>query len=310
MNQILVTEKKNHSSNTNMKDIVLFFAIALIIFGLIVAGIGIYKFIKNRPKSGEIAKINKPEATINQDGDNIVIVAKYDEGIAKIVYNWDDGDINDINIGGKTYIEKAIELPNESVGVLNLQVIGVDGSILELSNEITVGDKSKPNIDWTVTTVISAVATDDEGLAYLSYKWNDEEEIIVNPDENDNKQIKTEITIKRGRNELTVKAVDIAGNVQTKSRVFQGINEPQISMIRYGDKIEVSVSHDMGLKKIIYTINGENYTYDETSEDYNATQDIVTKTFSIKPGRNNITVKAYSNEDSEKTQEAIATYNP
>lgn len=315
MNQILATNNSGGSKRNNpinIKKIVLFFCVIIILFGVAIASTNIYKIYKKRSQDPIIEKLNKPEVLVEQlDDGNIKIIARYDQGIDKISYIWNDTDRTNFSAEGKTYIEKLIEMPEETSNELEVSVTGKDGQEEKVTKKFEKkGDTKKPIIDWVVSNNLLIIATDETELAYLTYKWNEEEEVMIEPDENDKTRIEERIEIIRGTNNLTITAVDTSGNVETKSRTFQGINEPEISWKRYGNIVDITVIHDMGFEKIIFLINGEEYTYDKNSSEYDKTKTEVKYQAKITEGENLIIVKAYSNEGSEKIKEGRATYNP
>ena len=314
MNQILSTSnnQNNNKKAIDTKKIIVFFCAIIILFGIVIAGMSIYHLYKSKSKDNTVDKLNKPEIVIEQiDNGNVKVKVKYDQGINKVSYIWNESDRKDSNENGKTYIEKLIEMPETTTNKLEVIAFGEDGTEESITREFAKeGDTVKPVIDWVVTTNLQIIATDNTELDYLTYQWAGEEEVMIKADENDKTKIEKTIEIKRGTTELTVKAVDASGNIETKTRTFQGVKEPEISWMKYDDIVEMTITHDMGFKKIVFTINGKEYVYDSNYRGYNPAQTEVKFQTKLNPGDNTILIKAYSNEGSEKIKQGKATYNP
>lgn len=313
MNQILSTSNNtnNNKNAIDIKKVIAVFCAVILIFGLAIAGEGIYNIYKESQRDVIIENLNKPELYIEEleDG-NVKISAKYDQGLSRLSYIWDDTDRTDTNLDGKTTIEKLIEIPYKATSVLKVVAVGTDGREETISKEFTMeGDSINPVIDWVVSDNLNIIATDETEIAYLTYRWAGDEEVVVKPT-TDKTKIDETIEIKRGTNELTVVAVDAFGNSSTKTRTFKGVKEPEISWSRIENIVEMSITHDMGFKKIIFIVNGVEYIYDRNYANYNAEQTEVKFKTELKEGDNSIIIKAYSNEDSEKIKEGKAVYTP
>lgn len=311
MNQILSTNNNSNKNTVNIKKITTIFCAIIVIFGLIVVSIGGYRLYKSRNKDSIIEKINKPELIIKEmENGEILITAKYDQGLSKLSYIWNNASRIDSNIDGKTFIERTIEIPQGLNNTLKVIAVGTDGSEETLLREFTSeGDSTDPVIEWVVASDLNIVATDDTELAFLTYQWAGDEVVKVEPSEDKTKIEKT-IEIKRGANELTVVAVDTFGNSTTKTRTFKGVQEPEISWVKIGNTVEMSITHDMGFQKIIFIVNNEEYVYDKNYKGYDATKTEIKYKTELKPGENSIIIKAYSNEGSEKIKEGKTTYTP
>lgn len=314
MNQILSTgnNQKNYKRPIDTRKIIVFFCIVIFLFGITITSISTYSFYKEKTKDPIVEKLNKPEVFIEQleDG-SIKIIAKYDQGISKISYIWNDNNRTDSKGDGKTYIEKLIEIPSKNNSKLEVIVVGEDGREEKIIKEVEQsGDITKPVIDWVVSSNLAIIATDETGIAYLTYKWENEEEVMVEATEENQIKMEETIEIKRGTNELTVTAVDISGNTSTKTRTFQGVKEPEISWIKYGSTVEMTITHDMGFEKIIFIVNGHEYVYDKNYSGYDLSKAEVQFKTDLQVGENMITIKAYSNEGTEKVKEGKTTYNP
>ena len=122
MNQILVMEnkKKKRSRNTGhaeIENILKFFAIALIVFGVLFIGHGsyaIYKDAKGKDKK------NLPILTMERVNDEVIIKATSSIKIKNLIYSWNTDEETKIPVDG-TFIEENVMLLNEN-GTLNVKI--------------------------------------------------------------------------------------------------------------------------------------------------------------------------------------------
>ena len=87
MNQILFTETKKRSSTQDTKKIVLFFAITIIIFGLILLGQGVYG-VYSKSKDSKDKNISDEETNIQLEtlsDSKIQISVKSKVGISELI---------------------------------------------------------------------------------------------------------------------------------------------------------------------------------------------------------------------------------
>jgi len=330
MNQILATHNNaNNKKTIDTNKIIMIFSICIIVFGIIVipvAGYNLYNNVSERKKS---QKLTNPEISIEQIEDSIKISAKYEKGISGIVYTWNDGDYYEINLNGTTTIERLIDLiDNEGENTLKVEVIGTDGRKNEIIKTFIIEDTSdveaenyKPIIQWILNyddNTITTIATDETALKYMKYQWDDDEPVIIEKSEDATNRLNVDIEIKRGQHKLVITAEDEDGNISTKSGNFKGVKKPEISAIKYGDIVEITVSHDMGFKRIEFIINDKIYVYDESYSGYSQTNTSLLYKVTLKEGENIIQVRAESLEEiSTETNEGTTLvykgrceYNP
>lgn len=324
MNQILFTNNNNNNYNKiDTKKIIRIFAIAIIIVAIIIVALKVYGIYQDKKTSKSDAL---PEIEIlSNDAKEATIKVTCKAGINYLVYTWNDSDENRVNLNGSTSFERIVEIPENTINTLKVEVVStnnVTGSKTEVfENSI---DSVKPTVD-SITIVnkkLNIEVSDDNGIKYLAYKWENEEEIIVTADEDDNKKMVAEIDIQRGTYKLQIRVVDIYENEEVLSRLITGVNEPEISVIKYGDVVNISVTHDMGFKKIEFIINNSVYVYDEGFSQYDKNKTTVEFDFPLGEGQNLVQVNAYSlekiSEDQGDTLENYAfrrytgkcTYNP
>lgn len=313
MNQILFTNNNNNYNKIDTKQIIKFFCIAIIVVAIIIIAIKIYGIYENKKL---LANSNIPEIIIIRENDQtkeVTIKASCNDGIQYLVYTWNDEEEKRINLNGSISFERIIEMPENTINNLKIEAVSLKGVKAEKKEIFEKNlENNKPSIDSIsiVDKKLKIQVSDDNGLKYLSYRWEDEEEIKVEADENDNKTMSVELDIQRGTYKLWVRVVDIYDNEEILSRFVTGVNEPEISVIKYGDKIKVSVIHDMGFKKIEFIINNKKYVYDERFSKYDKNKTTVEFEFPLKQGENIVQVNAYSQEKlSDEDDENLDNYS-
>ena len=311
MNQILFTNNNNNNYNkVDTKKIIIIFAIAIILVAIIIAGLKIYGIYED--KKNTVSAV-VPEILITSNNTKeATIKVTCEEGIQYLVYTWNDEDENRVNLNGSTSFERIVEMPENTINTLKVEVVtinNVTGSKTEVF-EKTI-DNEKPTVD-SITIVdkkLNIEVSDYSGIKYLAYKWENEEEVIINADENDNTKMTVEIDIQRGTYKLQIRVVDIYENEELLSRLVTGVNEPEITVIKYGDTVNISVKHDMGFKKIEFIINNSVYVYDENFSKYDKNKTEVEFDFPLKEGENKVQINAYSLEKmSEDQGETLENY--
>ena len=298
MNQMLFTNNDNNNYNkTDTQTIIVIFCIAIIIIALAIIAIKVFALKDN--KQGNFAI---PEIAITRENDEtreVTIKTNCEDGISYIVYTWNEEQENKVNLNGTTNFERIIDIPENPNNTLKVTVVSAKGAKNEKIEEFNLDiDSQKPKID-SITIVDSKLqikASDDNGIAYLKYQWEDEQEVTVNANEENNKELTVEIDIKRGTYKLIIKVFDISGNKEELSKLITGVNEPEIKVIRYGGIVRITVTHDMGFKRIEYIINNDVYVYDENYSKYDKNKTTIELDFPIQEGENLVQVTAYSLE--------------
>ena len=320
MNQILLTnnynikkrssDKYNKDNSGDMKKIIIFFAVTILIFAVIITGIYVYKMSKGK----EEKPIGKPELSLEQTEKQVKIIAKADAGINKIIYTWNQEEPIEKQMNGRTTHEEALEIP-EGKNTLNVIIVDENEDKIESSKEFNIVVTTKPTIklDETIGNGKVKITAIDETnkIKYITYKWNNEEEITYQAETQDQTTLETTVDIKRGKNKLTVTAINGLARTEKITKTFEGVKNPIIEVTRDGNIIYIKITHDMGFEKIVYNINGQEYIYDENFSGYNSETKEVSYKYNLKEGENTVIIEATSNETTE-TAEGIkntqATY--
>lgn len=318
MNQILLTDNYNDNRNNNrnsnknynkdnskdMKKIIIFFAVAILIFGIAIAGVYGIKIYKNSNSEETLAK---PELSLESTEEEVTIIAKAEAGINKIIYQWNDEEENVKELNGRTKQEEKIDIPvgDNTLKVKLIDKAGQEKETTEMFSRGVQRDSDKIEINLDVIKEgnekgkLKISITSEEPIKYMTYQWNDEEETKIEADEEET-TLETNIEVKRGKNVITVLAEDIEGNTNSTEQKFDGRLKPKFDIYREGDRLYMKISHDKGFEKIEFNINGIELSYDETKPDYDSEKQDVEYYFTLQEGENLVTITAYSNEDTSE----------
>lgn len=317
MNQILSTgnnykqKKPRNSDLLDMRKIIIVFSILIIIFALIIVSAKAYSMIKEKSKNEKnpIVALNKPTINIEQTENICTLKVSYDEGLDKVIYYWDDENIIEKSMNGSTtpFITQII-IPDVEQSVLHVKATGIDGSVNETKQYFTTGeelqDPNKPQISWYYNVEnrkIDIIVESNKGIKNLTYQWEGEEEVLVDSTEENQTKLTTTIDAKRGTNEIYITATDTEGNTQVKNIIIVGVIAPEIKVELVNNKtIRINVSHDMGFKKVIMNVNGEELVYDENYPQYSNEITNLNTSIDVAPGTVTVKIVVYTLEEEEK----------
>ena len=293
MNQILFTQDKRNSNSQDTKKIVLFFAVSLIIFGFILFGQGVYGIVKK-----DSTQVNKDDETTtislqqNNSGE-VIINVNSQTIISELIYYWNSEASQTISGNGNTTMQQIITMP-AGQNTLTVKTIDVNGKQKTETQTFKL-DVDKPNISLSVIGNKIKIAVDSKAdLAYITYKWNNEQEKKMDMTTFEDKtKFETEIEIPKGKNTLMITAVDIYENKSEKSQEINGISKPVIEPTINEPYITFTVtSEDDDIKTIEFFYNGKNYkiTEDAIKKSQNAKK--VSYKLTLEKGKNTLIVKA------------------
>lgn len=272
MNQILqVQENKRNSSSADTKKVVLFFAVCLIVFGLILLGQGAYNVYQAKanekvnpqsPSSGEQepSEIIAPTILLTKtEGNKLVIKVESEIAISHIIYNWNDDTAQTLDETGKTNIEEIIDIPTGE-NTFNISVIDSNGTETKKQEQFIV-ETSKPIIELSVVgNDIKISVTSKVELSYVTYKWNSEtdkkEDMVTYEDKTKFEKL---VEIPKGQNTLRIVAVDVNGNETEKSQDIKGVTKAKTKVVAKGKYLDFTVTGDENIKKVEFEFNGKKY---------------------------------------------------
>lgn len=298
MNQILMVENKkkskskkikNNSGPIEIKNIVRFFAIVIIVFSLCIichSSYAIYRDAKGNNTE------NLPIINISRVNDTLIVDVQSNYIINKFKYNWHNSEQTSISEEMKSFQEEII-LPNGN-NVLTIILEDETGRAVKFSKEIILDgiDIIKPTVEikqgQSATIRINAV--DETKIEYLTYQIDDGEEIRIDKNNEDDKIIEYVVNdIPRGEHTIYVTAVDSFGNTETsESPIIVSSDRPtikNISIDKETHKILIEASDVDGIQSIEVNLNGQVYNMN----DVNRKEAVFS--LSLKDGKNTISIK-------------------
>ena len=310
MNQILDynPNKSSGGGSSGSDKVTRVFALILICFAICLAGVGVYNLMGNKTKieapttSSTQAKITveKAMSTKEENKEVILIKVSHDKVIKKLIYSWDSDKETTLQGEEKSTMEREIPL-YQGTHTLNVKVVDVDG--VETMHQETIEsetgeDQIAPEIKLSVTDTkkLKITATDETEISYVTYRWNDDEEIRVDVSEEDKKKIEFEIDILKGKNDIVVIAVDANNRTTNEQQSFTGVTKPDITVTISADKkaVEIKCFHENGIKEVGLNINGTDYNIDLPEE---ILTEIVLPPIDLSEGENEVKVTARSVDD-------------
>lgn len=297
MNQILMIEnkkkvkskRKNKSSGPiEIKNIISFFAIAIIIFGLVIISHSTYAiYVDAKGNSTEnLAQIN-----ITRENDTLIVDVQSKIIIDKFKYNWNNSEQKSIPESSNSFQEEIV-LPNDN-SVLTIVLEDETGRAVTYTKEIILDgvDIAKPTIQVEQkSTGVLIRAVDDIKIDHIIYRIDEGEEIRVDKNNEDDKTIEYVVNgIERGEHILYITAYDANGNIEeVEQEVKVSSERPTIknmSIDQENAKIIIEASDVDGLRTIEVNLNGAIYTMN----DINKTE--AKFSLDIQEGKNTISIK-------------------
>ena len=265
MNQILMVEnkkkKKSGSSSgpIEIQKIVRFFAIILIVFGILFIGNGSYAIYKDS-KGRNVQNI--PTVSISRLNDSVVITVSSINKVENLRYKWNDGEETVVSVED-TFIEESVLLPIEN-STLIVTVEEENGRIIRYTNQFIIEgmDITQPTIQITEEDTkgnIRITATDETSISYIIYKVNDEDEIRIDKSELENKTINYVLRLQKGNNQVKITAVDEAGNIETIEKKIIVTGSTTIESKIENGQIMIDIKDSDGIKDIGINLNGVVY---------------------------------------------------
>lgn len=260
MNQILQTENKK-SGPVEINKIVMFFAAAIIIFGIVLVGQGSYAMITGTKEEDNTQIENPvPEVNIQRTEENILISITHTKPISSVTYYWNSESEKTIETNNNLVVSEEISLPFGN-NVLNLTVIDEDGNETSYTKEYVVDGEGKPVIELLLTkeNKIRIKVQDNKGLKYIRYTWNSGNYVTVEANVDNLKLIDELAEIPLGQNTLRVEAVNVDDMITTKELEVRGVRRPVVSLRQEGNELIIRAEDEEAMKVVNFTLNGQKY---------------------------------------------------
>ncbi len=310
MNQILDYAPNNKSNHSGGSDkIVRIFAIILIIFAIVLIGVVGYGMFKHENDiNQEAGQMTNANISVEVKETQVTISVTHDKNIQKLIYSWNTSSERTIKGSGK-YMEETIDIP---AGDNTLHIKVIDESGVETTHDEEISSEQgvdiiNPVIELKVTEEkkLKITATDETGLDFMTYRWNEEQEETIYAEEG-SKEITTEIEILKGENDLTIVAVDGSSNTTKETKSFTGLTKPEIkvTLSADGSSIDISATHENGIESVSFNFNNKDYNVDIGNDKPTSIQ----FPQKLEVGYNRIIVKVKSVEGTETTFDGECNY--
>lgn len=287
MNQILSVNMPNNKNKkptqkTDIKTIIIFFAIILILFGAILAVIGVISNNKSSSKSDEnIAKGNEPRIDTLQEGTILNIVISSNDEIDKVVYNWNNEAETEVQGNGNKQLELNVNIP-EGTNTLKISATDVNGlsQNFEKQYQGAVALEAKIELEQDENNLINIICESESKIESVSYYFDNKEPKKVTVNDYSATIPLDEI---EGDHKLTVTVVDIDGKTRTKRA---DIYMTAITTTLEGDNFIITATNTQGIGTVHIYINGEEKTIEVNDTKYE-------ETIKLKDGQNRIGIVVY-----------------
>lgn len=252
MNQILLVNGAKSRKKVGTKTVVVFFAICLIVFGIILASISMVSIYK-RKKEETVINISKPVINVSQNENlDIIIVAKDDKEIKEIIYRWNNEDETKVSGEGKNELTQSIKIKN---GTNTLYIKAVDSDGEEITFEKQFISNTEPTVELeSIEEGIKITVNGKEKLSYLTYRWDEEEEQKIEINQN---SYSTTIQVPGGQHKLTINVVDEKNQTTSKEQTVIGDKPPTLNISLNEDKYLIGASDDELLTKVKIEMEGK-----------------------------------------------------
>lgn len=293
MNQILSTsmplnDKKSKSRKTiEINNILKFFGIAILIFGVFMIGTGVYAIYTNQSDKKE--QNLEPTISIeNKTDTSIILKVVHQKNIAKMEYGWNNDEKTVVNGNNGKYLEQEISVPSGN-NTLHVVVQDEDGKEITYEKQYEV----ESNINFEVSgNKIKITYSGDRLISYMTYRWDEEEEKTV---EINNTNVEEEIEALKGLHQLTVVVVDENNNTDKKVQKINGVSKPKLTLDvdSQREHFVIKASDDEKLTKIEFRLDEEqDYVIDLEDKDFKELEYVVP--IELKEGDNILEVKIYN----------------
>ena len=254
MNQILQTENKPKGS-IEIKKIVKFFAVVMILFGAILIVGGSYAMFtgtKEETKKGVQASV--PDVTITKEQENLAIKINHTKPITSVTYHWNEEAVQTIETRNSLTVSDVISLP---FGNNKLYITVTDQ---EGKEYVSDGD-GRPVIELLLTeeNKIRIKAQDAKGLKYIRYTWNSGNYVTIEANIEDLILIDELAEIPLGQNTLRVEAVNIDNMITTKEIEVKGVKRQTVSLRQDAKRLIIHVEDEQQIKVVNFVLNGQKY---------------------------------------------------
>lgn len=313
MNQILSTsmpmDSKKKQKQKNGKPIALgsiikFFGIAILIFGGLLVGVGVFSMTQN-PAQQKEENVEPTISIENKTENTILLKIIHQKNIDRVEYGWNDEEMTVLYGNNGKYLDEEINIPSGN-NTLHVLVVDVDGN--EATYDKQYERESNINIEVSGNK-IKITYSGDTMISYMTYRWDEEDEKRV---EIQDKNIEEEIDALRGLHTLTVIVVDENNNTDTKQQKINGVAKPKVEVTvdEQKEHFVIKASDEDKISKFSFRLNqddSQEYEMDLKDKDFKEIEYILPDSLKLQPGENIIEVTVY-NSNGVSTETGIIKF--
>lgn len=313
MNQILSTsmpmdskkkQKQKNGQPIALGSIIKFFGIAILIFGGLLVGVGVYSMTQN-PAQQKEENVEPTISIENKTENTILLKIIHQKNIDRVEYGWNDEEMTVLYGNNGKYLDEEINIPSGN-NTLHVLVVDVDGN--EATYDKQYERESNINIEVSGNK-IKITYSGDTMISYMTYRWDEEDEKRV---EIQDKSIDEEIDALRGLHTLTVVVVDENNNTDTKQQKINGVAKPKVEVTvdEQKEHFVIKASDEDKISKFSFRLNQDNsqeYEMDLKDKDFKEIEYILPDSLKLQPGENIIEVTVY-NSNGVSTETGIIKF--
>ena len=313
MNQILSTsmpmdskkkQKQKNGQPIALGSIIKFFGIAILIFGGLLVGVGVYSMTQN-PAQQKEENVEPTISIENKTENTILLKIIHQKNIDRVEYGWNDEEMTVLYGNNGKYLDEEINIPSGN-NTLHVLVVDVDGN--EATYDKQYERESNINIEVSGNK-IKITYSGDTMISYMTYRWDEEDEKRV---EIQDESIDQEIDALKGLHTLTVVVVDENNNTDTKQQKINGVSKPKVEVTvdEQKEHFVIKASDEDKISKFSFRLNqddSQEYEMDLKDKDFKEIEYILPDSLKLQPGENIIEVTVY-NSNGVSTETGIIKF--
>ncbi len=257
MNQIVITgeEKvKKPKKKLEVKTIVLFYAISVMILGVCMISSSVYAM----NKINETIEANtKPQVQVNRNDEenSLEINVHHIRGIVSLSYRWNEDEETVIEGNNRKELSETIDLLG-GINILTISVTEENGQTVSYQKTYTAGNIPEIALE-AVSNGVKIIASCEDVIDHITYSWDGQNKETIPVDENN---YEGQINAPKGQHTLELEVVTTTGAKATKKQLVVGDTAPTVNVEAtiIDDKLvfKVDAEDDEGITTIEITLNG------------------------------------------------------
>lgn len=292
MNQILSTQmpnnnNRNRGKKANIKTIIIFFCIVILLFGISIAVVGVYSELNSKKQETSKVEETKTEPRIDvvENENMLTISVSHDKEISNIKYNWNGEESIQINGDGTNKLEEQIQIP-VGTNIITIIATDINGVTKEFKAEYTGVETINPTIDLKQedNNILKIICKNETIISKITYYFDQEE-----PKIQEFNDTTAEVSIKtiQGEHKLTIIIEDIDGKKKEETNT---IYIPNLEVPTDTQSFIITASDSRGIEKVTIQFN------DNEEEEIAVNDTKFEKTIPLEDGENRIIVKVYNTD--------------